>query len=57
MCAADVTLEDLQDTNDVSGKASLAAVDGWGTTHICRDYEAVKKWAADHRGSDEGGID
>jgi len=55
MCAADITLENLQESKD--GHASLASVDGWGTTHQCRDYDAVKQWAEDHRASDDGGID
>ncbi|KAK3356665.1 hypothetical protein B0T25DRAFT_453277, partial [Lasiosphaeria hispida] len=55
MCAADVTLENLETRAD--GKTLLASVDGWGTTHMCRDYQGVVEWAAAHRATDDGGID
>jgi hypothetical protein len=53
MCAADVTLEKLK----MDGNTQLESVDGWGTTHMCRDYQEVYRWAAAHRVTDEGGID
>lgn len=34
MCAADVTLE---------GKTEEG--DGWGSRHVCRDFEQVRGWA------------
>ena len=54
MCTADTTLEELEmnERGDVIGR-----VDGWGTEHVCRDWEAVKGWAQGHRGTDDGGID
>ena len=52
MCAADTALEQLQ-----SGEGGLiAGVDGWGTTHRCRDYQKVSNWATSYRASGEGGI-
>ncbi|KAK3321284.1 hypothetical protein B0T19DRAFT_263126 [Cercophora scortea] len=53
MCAADVTYEKLQTKADGT---LLDGVDGWGTTHMCRDYQAVKEWATTHRSSDSEGI-
>ncbi len=52
MCTAYLTLETLE-----HGGTALAGVDGWGTTHMCRDYQGVLDWAAAHRATDEGGID
>lgn len=54
MCTADTTLEELErnERGHVIGR-----VDGWGTEHVCRDWEAVKGWAQGHRGTDDGGID
>ncbi|KAI0016086.1 hypothetical protein F4780DRAFT_713451 [Xylariomycetidae sp. FL0641] len=48
MCAADPTLEERNDT--------IGGVRGWGTTHQCRDFDALKEWTSKHRYSDEGGI-
>lgn len=48
ICAADPALEERDDT--------IGGVRGWGTTHQCRNFEALKKWARDHRYSDAGGI-
>lgn len=58
-CAADVTLEALQTPTGSTATAGggLAAVDGWGTTHLCRDYQGVMSWAAANRAIDDGGID
>lgn len=53
MCAADVTLENLE----TKGERLLDRVDGWGTTHMCRDYQGVREWATIHRATDDGGID
>jgi hypothetical protein len=52
ICASDITLEKLQ----VDKEGIKPAVDGWGTTHLCRNYEEVSNWAASHRASDSGGI-
>jgi len=54
MCTADVTLENLEKAAD--GKTLLASVNGWGSTHLCRDFSAVSRWATDHRTTDDGGI-
>ncbi|KAI0150788.1 hypothetical protein GGR57DRAFT_514058 [Xylariaceae sp. FL1272] len=48
MCAADATLEEREE--------SISGVKGWGTTHKCRDFEALQRWTSDHRYNDEGGI-
>jgi hypothetical protein len=55
MCAADVTLEAAVGGEDKD--ARLTSVDGWDTTHMCRDWERVYSWAEDHRASDDRGID
>ncbi|PVH96853.1 hypothetical protein DM02DRAFT_658853 [Periconia macrospinosa] len=48
ICAADQTLEERDN--------SVGGVKGWGTTHQCRNFEALKEWTHKHRYSDEGGI-
>ncbi|TGO66336.1 hypothetical protein BOTNAR_0063g00180 [Botryotinia narcissicola] len=52
MCASDTTLETLQ----VKNEGNKPAVDGWGTTHLCRDYDKVSDWTLRHRASDIGGV-
>lgn len=37
MCAADTSLE---------GKAEVGP--GWGSEHVCKDYDAVLEWANSH---------
>ncbi|PVH68580.1 hypothetical protein DL98DRAFT_440897, partial [Cadophora sp. DSE1049] len=54
MCTADTTLEELE-RNEVG--EVIGRVDGWGTEHVCRDWEGLKGWAQGHRGTDDGGID
>ncbi|KAI1113184.1 hypothetical protein F5Y14DRAFT_226701 [Nemania sp. NC0429] len=44
MCAADPTLEKRNDT--------IGGVTGWGTSHQCRDFNALQEWAETHRYSD-----
>ncbi|KAK5636922.1 hypothetical protein RRF57_012634 [Xylaria bambusicola] len=48
MCAADPTLEIRNE--------SINGVTGWGTSHQCRDFEALKRWTEQHRYNNEGGI-
>ncbi|KAI1502981.1 hypothetical protein F5X99DRAFT_139391 [Biscogniauxia marginata] len=48
MCAADPTLEKRNET--------IGGVTGWGSTHQCRDFEALKEWTEKHRYSDADGI-
>ena len=52
MCASDVTLEHLQS----GAEGVIASVDGWGTTHQCRNYQEVSDWATSFRVSGDGGI-
>lgn len=52
LCASDTSLEKLQ----VDNGGNKPAVDGWGTTHLCRDHEEVSNWVINHRASDDGGI-
>ncbi|KAF1950757.1 hypothetical protein CC80DRAFT_576819, partial [Byssothecium circinans] len=40
MCNADITLEKI----DASGEKELGSVDGWGTEHLCRDWEGLRTW-------------
>ncbi|KAI1426465.1 hypothetical protein F5Y12DRAFT_742309 [Xylaria sp. FL1777] len=49
MCAADPTLEIRNE--------SISGVTGWGSTHQCRNFEALKQWTEQHRYNDEGGIE
>lgn len=46
MCAADTALEGQTSTTD------KAATLGEGSYHLCRDFEAVKAYAVEHRLSD-----
>ncbi|KAI0866594.1 hypothetical protein F4860DRAFT_457869 [Xylaria cubensis] len=48
MCAADPTLEIRNE--------SVHGVTGWGTSHQCRDFKALKRWTEEHRYNNEGGI-
>ena len=52
MCSADTTLERLQSGSE----GLLPSVDGWGTTHECRDFQQVSSWARTNRASPAGGI-
>ena len=51
-CNADTTLEYLRE----GGAGNNPGVDGWGSVHQCRDYDAVIAWAESHRVTGEGGI-
>lgn len=48
MCAADSTLELV----DVDGTST----DGWGSTHECRDFDALFEWAESNTLGEEDGI-
>ena len=48
MCAADTALEPY--------KAEHNGVDGYGSPHQCRDYNAVYEWAEHFRYNDRDGI-
>jgi hypothetical protein len=52
MCASDTTLETLRQNGD----RVLASVNGWGTTHECKNFEQVRTWTTAHRATNEGGI-
>ena len=47
-CAADSSLEERDD--------AISGVQGWGTTHQCRDFRALRHWESEHRYNDEGDI-
>lgn len=51
MCAADTALEGQSSTSDEAGTL------GEGSYHLCRDYEAVKAYALEHRLSNAGAGD
>ncbi|TLS31317.1 hypothetical protein PpBr36_02459 [Pyricularia pennisetigena] len=52
MCHADTTLEGRPDViPDTMFQPAVA-----GSRHACRDYDAVKAWAADHRANEQTGI-
>ena len=48
MCAADSILELV----DVDGTST----DGWGSTHQCRDFDALFEWAESNTLGEEDGI-
>jgi hypothetical protein len=54
MCFSDMTLEWLSDASMVFA-ASVGST-GWGYQHTCRDYDAVKAWAAEEKWKDTHGI-
>ena len=43
MCAADATLEHVQEGNE-----DMDAVVGWGIGHQCRDWNVIWQFAEDH---------
>jgi len=47
-CGADSSLE--------KRNATVQGVRGWGTSHQCRDFNALKQWTEEHRYSDSDGI-
>ena len=49
MCNADTTLEEM----GMDHQGALGSVNGWGTEHVCKDWEAMKDWAEKTRVSDE----
>jgi hypothetical protein len=57
MCAGDTALEEAL---VVPGLASEGVptrnVDGWGTTHLCRDWGVVWEFAKGHRYRNSTGI-
>ena len=52
MCAGDLTLESARVEKD----GSRIQVDGWGIAHQCRDWNAIKTFAIEHRASNRSGI-
>lgn len=42
MCAGDTTLEKVQ----VKNGQKVMAVDGWGVTHQCRDWQSIYSFTA-----------
>lgn len=53
MCCGDTTLEKAR---TVGGELARG-VDGWGVGHECRDYDAIYRYAAEHRSNNATGID
>jgi Mycotoxin biosynthesis protein UstYa len=54
MCFSDMTLEWLSDAS--MGFAASVGSTAWGYQHTCREYEAVKAWAAEEKWKDTHGI-
>jgi len=50
MCCGDTAIEGRATTFDSAH--SEAASDGWGVTHVCRDYGEIKEWLDAHRVED-----
>jgi len=48
-CAADSTLDS---TTPRPGVPSQRATNGWGASHLCKDYDSLFRWAEKHRFSD-----
>jgi hypothetical protein len=45
MCKADTALE----KSAIQEGKTVHDVTGWGVDHECRDWEAIMKWASEHR--------
>ena len=45
-CCGDTTLEGQGKTVEPPG------IDGFGSWHLCRDFESISMWASEHRASD-----
>jgi len=54
MCNGDTTLEKARTGDD--GKL-VRGVDGWGVEHVCRNFDAMYTFAAEHRSRNITGID
>ena len=52
MCAADPTLEGLR----AAAPHGQPSVDGWGTKHLCRNFQELSQWTEKHRATNGGGI-
>lgn len=48
MCLADPSLDAVTKDPDTPRRALNS---GWGDTHVCRDFDALRKWTEDHRAS------
>ncbi len=44
LCCGDTALEGQDPDNHV-----LPATDGTGAVHVCKDYDAIRSWADEHR--------
>jgi hypothetical protein len=55
MCAADPTVESLTESQEEDGSVRLSD-EGWETTHICRNWELLKDYAAAHAHSSVTGL-
>ncbi|KAI1323993.1 hypothetical protein F5Y16DRAFT_424424 [Xylariaceae sp. FL0255] len=49
-CCGDTTLEGQGKT------VSAPGIDGFGSWHMCRDFEAISEWATEHRAKDGGNL-
>jgi hypothetical protein len=55
LCAADTTLEPFRSRFD--GMTPGDSVDGFGSTHQCRNFDHVFAWAESNRYNEKGGAD
>lgn len=57
MCAGDAALEEAVIVPGL-GTATMPTrnVDGWGTTHLCRNWDALWEFAKDHRYRNSSGV-
>jgi hypothetical protein len=54
MCAGDMTLEPAY--KYMLKNEEVRAVNGWGVTHQCRDFEGIRGWAEERRYANSSGI-
>lgn len=57
MCSGDTSLEEAIVVPGLqSGGLPTRNVDGWGVTHLCRNWEALWEFATNHRYRNSSGI-
>jgi hypothetical protein len=56
LCAGDTTLDFAEATIGADGKEHRHGFSGAASTHQCRDWDAIKAFAIEHRSSNKTGI-
>jgi len=56
MCAGDTTLDFSDITTGLDGVGRRLGFSGTNSTHQCRDWDAISKFAVENRSGDKAGI-